>query len=135
MKINFKRNSLFLFRCCQVSYLHISGSEVNVPLELLAERSDDGKPNAFVTSSDNGDLGWHDSGGRETWGQSPTMNKLHINKHTPTNYIPSFKNGLQEEGARCKKKRRCWHLDECNKSHNVHKIKDCEQIVNSTEPT
>lgn len=62
-----------------VSCLHISGGEVNIPLELLAQCSDDGQPNAFVTSSDDGNLAWHDCGGREIREQ-----KLHNSKNTPS---------------------------------------------------
>lgn len=46
-------------RCFQVRYLHISGREVNVSLELLAKRSDDGQTDAFVASRYHGNLGGH----------------------------------------------------------------------------
>lgn len=43
----------------QVRYLHVSGGEVNISLELLAERSDDGQADALVAACYYGDLGGH----------------------------------------------------------------------------
>lgn len=46
-------------RCSQVSYLHVSGGDVDVSLVLLAERSDDGQADALVAARYHGDFDRH----------------------------------------------------------------------------